>query len=71
MDGSAEIAKYARANATANGLSAEGGAGGPVAIVTGRVEALQALPLPPEAGGKVDVLVSEWMGGCGTHGGWL
>ncbi|GAB4820494.1 hypothetical protein N2152v2_007540 [Parachlorella kessleri] len=62
VDGSEEIAKYARSNCIANGLSSEAGQGGPVSIVTGRVEALTALPLPAAAGGKVDVLVSEWMG---------
>ena len=37
--------------------------------MTGRVEALTALPLPEASGGKVDVLVSEWMGEL--HGGCL
>lgn len=31
-------------------------------VVSGRVEALTSLPLPEAAAGKVDVLVSEWMG---------
>lgn len=67
VDGSEEIAKYARANCRANGLSSE--EGGPVTVVTGRVEALQALPLPEASGGKVDVLVSEWMGEWQQGGG--
>jgi protein arginine N-methyltransferase 3 len=59
----------------ANGLAAS--TGGPVTVVGSRVEQLGALPLPPpqpraeqqggagEGGqqdGRVDVLVSEWMG---------
>lgn len=66
-----QIAKYARANVEANGLA------GQVTIVSSKVEALNALPLPPadaegqqpgqqqagqQAQQQVDVLVSEWMG---------
>lgn len=60
VDGSEKIAKYARANCSVNGLGSD--AGGPVTILTGRVETVEELPLPEDAGGKVDVLVSEWMG---------
>ncbi|PRW18336.1 putative arginine N-methyltransferase 3 [Chlorella sorokiniana] len=65
IDGSEQIAKYARANVEANGLA------GQVTIVSSKVEELTALPLPPatdaegqqqQQAGQVDVLVSEWMG---------
>lgn len=67
VDGSEEISKYARAVCDANGLGA--GSGGPVTVVTGRVEALGALPLGGEGEAKADVLVSEWMGEGGGRGG--
>jgi protein arginine N-methyltransferase 3 len=54
VDGSAEMADVARANVAANGLDSI------VTVVSGRVEALTALP--GIEGSKVDVLVSEWMG---------
>ena len=71
VDGSAPIAAVARANVANNGLAAE--AGGPVAIVSSRVEQLAALPLlgagaatgeqqQQQQQQQVDVLVSEWMG---------
>jgi protein arginine N-methyltransferase 3 len=56
VDGAPAIAAVAAEVAAANGLSAA--TGGPVEIVSGRVEALAELP----GGGKADVLVSEWMG---------
>jgi protein arginine N-methyltransferase 3 len=73
IEGSARMARIAGAVAEANGLSRDAN-GGPVTIVSGRVEALVAegegegddatptknslLPTPNSA----DVLVSEWMG---------
>lgn len=72
IEGSARMARIARAVVAANGLSRET-QDGPVAIVSGRVEALvvegdnnndatttknSLLPAPKSA----DVLVSEWMG---------
>lgn len=60
VDGSSRIAAFARSIAAKNGLSAE--TGGPVSIVTGKVEELATLPGGGDAGQKVDVLVSEWMG---------
>eukprot|EP00887_Chlorella_sp_A99_P001499 scaffold8.g1499.t1 len=56
VDGSEAIAAHARANIEANDLA------GTVSVVHSRVEELAELPLPAEAHGKVDVLVSEWMG---------
>ncbi|PSC76773.1 putative arginine N-methyltransferase 3 isoform B [Micractinium conductrix] len=49
IDGSPQIARFARANVAANGLAA--GAGGPIAIVASKVEKLAELPLPPQAQG--------------------
>ncbi len=61
VDGSSRIAAFARSIATKNGLSAE--TGGPISIVTGKVEELATLPGGGgDAGQKADVLVSEWMG---------
>jgi protein arginine N-methyltransferase 3 len=57
VDGSARIAAVARRICADNGVGAEGG--GPVTVVSSRVEAMEALP---GGGGKADVLVSEWMG---------
>lgn len=56
MDGSERIAGFARQIAAKNALDAS--AGGPVSIVTGKVEELAALL----GGVQADVLVSEWMG---------
>ncbi|KAF5835998.1 S-adenosyl-L-methionine-dependent methyltransferase [Dunaliella salina] len=57
IDGSPDIAKFAEQIADANGYSKR--AGGPLEVVSARVEQLAQLP-----GGidKVDVIVSEWMG---------
>ncbi|KAK9823570.1 hypothetical protein WJX72_003898 [[Myrmecia] bisecta] len=55
VDGSSKIAGIARLNCSANGLAAE--QGGPISIVTGRIEQLDGLPVD-----QVDVIVSEWMG---------
>ncbi|GBF96074.1 arginine N-methyltransferase-like [Raphidocelis subcapitata] len=55
LDASERIAGFARKNVAANGLDRE--SGGPVSIVTGRVE--QVADIGSE---QVDVIVSEWMG---------
>ncbi|PSC72845.1 putative arginine N-methyltransferase 3 isoform A [Micractinium conductrix] len=44
IDGSEQIARFAQANVAANGLAAE--AGGPITVVSSKVEELAALPLP-------------------------
>ncbi|KAK9825550.1 hypothetical protein WJX74_005515 [Apatococcus lobatus] len=55
VDGSDRIAGMAKRIVAANGLAAE--QGGPITILSGRLEALPSLPVD-----KVDVIVSEWMG---------
>jgi ribosomal protein L11 methylase PrmA len=59
VDGSPVIAEYARKICAANRFG--GGEEGPVVVLSEKAENLAALPGLPE-GGKVDVLVSEWMG---------
>lgn len=59
VDGSREIASFAKEICAANGFG--GGQEGPVVVVSSRVESLQQLPVDTPDG-KVDVLVSEWMG---------
>lgn len=73
IDGSEQIAGIARSIVEANGLAAH--SGGPITIVSSKVEQLAALPAAApvdsklgrgqvggEDGQQVDVLVSEWMG---------
>ncbi|KAL4458014.1 hypothetical protein ABPG75_012879 [Micractinium tetrahymenae] len=60
IDGSAAIAKFARANVEANGLAAS--AGGPVTIVSSKVEELAALPLPAGAAGTAGTASKQQFG---------
>lgn len=49
------MAEIAQQVAAANGLSSS--SGGPITVVPGKLEEIKELP-----GGKVDIIVSEWMG---------
>ena len=65
VDGSPEIAAVARKICAANGFG--GDAEGTITILSSKIENLNELPLTAAAAaasgeGKVDVLVSEWMG---------
>jgi protein arginine N-methyltransferase 3 len=64
IEGSERMAKFARDVCKKNGFDSQGG--GPMTVLTSKVEDLQTLPTHQATvsvdGAKADVLVSEWMG---------
>lgn len=60
VDGSAPIAKIAGQICEFNGFDGKNGLGN-IIIISSKIEDLEELPVE---GGKVDIIVSEWMGTC-------